>query len=586
MDDQNGKSAFEMASEAATKGRFDEAETLLAGILVETPTHAGAQTLSFGIAMQRRDFAVARKRAEAALVLLPDNPTALSNFGAALIQNGEHEAGLRHLDAAIEASPEHFSARRNRGMIRAALGRYRDAADDLKVAVQTEPKRGDLQMAYADALIESGQFEDAAAVIRNALKNNIGPPTDRNYLWGRLMFRMGRFADARQAFSTVLSADPDKMKHYQALAAASYHSGATVDAERITRAAIENFPSQTRSSGTPALRVLVLDAFGEESFTNIEHHPIVYAQGNFPSFLPAGRIAFTHVLSDTIGNLDDVLDLSEFDIALNNRPVFERIDARGHAERTDRMGAALPMPLVNTPAAVKQTTRAGNAKRFAAAETFTFPHTIRIAHEADVAATRDRILAEMALPIILRPSHTNSGHGATQVQDEAELTSILQNHPFADFYAIAYHDCRSEDGLFRRYRIAIIGDTMRPCGMHFGSDWNVHGESLTTLDWKTLGLDKEEIAFHASPEAVLGAAPEDVFREVTDTTDLDIYGIDFGFRTDGRVVVYEINAAMGLSLAGLSSGTSPDYRTPFAHEMMHAIEAYLFDRAGKPMPTG
>lgn len=585
MDNRIGSTPFTRASEAAKNGRLDEAESLLSAILVETPTHAEAHTLSFAVAMRRQDFAVARKRAEAALMLLPDNPTALSNLAAALIQNGEHEAAMRHLDAAIETSPNHFSARRNRGMMYAALDRFADAATDLKAAVQSEPDRGDAQMAYADALIESGQFEDAMSVIRNAAKLNLGPPIERNYLWGRLMFRMGRFTDARQAFSTVLSADPDQLKYYQAFAASQYHCGDIIDAKRITRAAIERFPSQTRSTGTPALRVLVLEALGEESFSHISRHPIVYSQGNFPSFLPADRIAFTHVLSDSVENLDDVMDLSQFDIALNNRPVFERIDARGHAERVSRIAAALPMPLVNTPAAVKQTTREGNARRFAAADKFIFPRTMKITHSADVAATCDRVLAEMEVPVILRPRHTNSGHGARLIQSEADLSKVLHNHPFADFYAIAYHDCQSGDGLFRRYRVSCIGDTIRPCGLHFGSGWNVHGESLTTLDWKTLGLDKEEIAFHETPEAVLGATPEDVFREVADTTELDIYGIDFGFRRDGRVVVFEINAAMGMSLAGLSRGVSPDYRTPYAHEMMHAIEAYLFDRAGKSPPT-
>jgi Flp pilus assembly protein TadD len=231
MNEPTGMSALAKVREAAQNSRFDEAETLLSAILVETPTDAEAHTLSFAIAMQRQDFTVARKRAEAALAFLPDNPTFLSNLGAALMQSGDHETAMGHLDAAIEASPDHFTARRNRGMLYAALGRYTDAANDLKVAVQTEPNRGDAQMAYADALIESRQFETAIAVIREAARLKIGRPIERTYLWGRLMFRMGRFEDARQAFSTVLSADPDQMKYYQACAAANYHSGAVFDAK-------------------------------------------------------------------------------------------------------------------------------------------------------------------------------------------------------------------------------------------------------------------------------------------------------------------------------------------------------------------
>lgn len=583
MDDPTGLSALEKAKEAANKGRFDEAETLLSAILAETPTDAEAHTLNFAIAMQRRNFPVARKRAEAALALLPDNAATHSNLGAALIQCGEHEMAMRHLDAALSASPDHFTARRNRGMLYAALGRYTDAANDLKVAVQSRPERGDAHLAYANALIESGQFDDAITVIRNSAKHNVGQPLERNYLWGRLMFRMGRFEDARQAFSTVLSADPEQMRFYQAFAAANYHSGATVDAERITRAAIEKFPSQTRSTGTPALRVLVLEALGEDSFTTIDRNRVAYPQGNFPAYFPADQIAFTHVLADNIQNLSDALDLSEFDIALNNRPVFERIDARGHADRVDSMAADLPIPLVNTPAAVKQVTREANARRFAEAERFVFPRTIRVAHEADVTATRDQILSKIEFPVILRPLHTNSGHGVSLVQNETELAELLRNHPFADFYAIAYHDCQSEDGYFRRYRCACIGNKTIPCGLHVGSGWNVHGEDRGKLDWSGLGFDKEEIAFYENPSAMLGSAPEDYFREITDAIDLDIYGFDFGYRRDGRVIVYEVNSAMGLSLAGARMDTS--YRKNYRTSLINLIETYLFDRAGKSPPA-
>lgn len=583
MNDPTELNAFAKATEAAKNRRFDEAESLLAAILMETPADAEAHTLSFTIAMQRRDFAEAQKRAEAALLHLPDDPTARGNLGAALIQNGEHETAMHHLDAAIKTAPNHFLARRNRGMLFTVLGRFTDAANDLRIAVKTEPERGDARMAYADALIESGQIQEAIAVIREAAKHNIGPPIERNYLWGRLMFRMGRYGDARQAFSAVLSADPNQMEYYQAFAAAHFHNGDTIQAKRITRAAIQKFPSQTRSTGTPALRVLVLEAFGEESFTHIDRYPISYRQGNFPAGMPANRIAFTHVLSDSIDDLSDALDLSEFHVALNNRPVFERIEARGHADHVDRMSAALPMPLINTAAAVKRTTREGNAKNFAAAENFIFPRTIRIAHEADVAATRDRILAEMEFPVILRPLHTNSGHGVMLVQTEAELSEILRSHPFADFYAIAYHNCQSTDGYFRRYRFARIGDKMVPCGLHVGSGWNVHGEDRSVLDWFGLGIDKEEIAFYEEPSALLDSAPEDYFRDIIDAIDLDIYGFDFGFRLDGRCIVYEINAAMGLSLAGVSSDDS--YREAYRTAVKNDIETYLFDRAGITPPA-
>ncbi len=583
MSDSTEMNALAKATEAARSGRLDEAETLLAAILIETPTNTAAQTLSFTIARRRGDHAVARQRAEAALELMPDDPVILSNLGAALIMAGAYDDAKTRLDAAIDTAPKLFSPRHNRALLYMMLGHFAEAADDLAVAIDAEPDRADVRIAFADALIESGQLEKAAAHIRELARLGIGEPIRRAYYWGRLLYFSGRFADARNTFAEVLSAAPNEMMYYRTLAAASFHSGDPEHAERLTRAAFKKFPKNDRSRGTPALRVLVLEAYGADCFTGIDRHPIQYTQGNFAAYLPVGRIAYTHVLTDVVEDLDAVLDLSQYDLALNNRSVFERIDARGQAERFDRMAAALPMPVVNTPAATKGVTRAGNAARFANAERFTFPRTLPISHEADVAATRDRILTELPLPIIQRPLHTHSGHGVTLLRDESDLSEFLALYPFSEFYAIAYHDCQSKDGLFRRYRLACIDGQLRPCGMHVGSDWNVHGEGRETLDWTGLGLDKEEIAYHEHPETVLGGAPEDVFREIVDAIDLDIYGIDFGFRRDGGIIVYEINAAMGLSLTGERTGAG--YRQPYKAGVISAIETCLFDRAGKAPPA-
>ena len=200
MSEPKESTAFEQASEAAKQGRLDEAETLLATVLVETPKDARAQTLSFAIAMRRGDFGLARKRAEAALTLMPGDPSMLSNLGAALIQDNHTEAAMPHLNAAVEADSKHFFARRNRGMLKASLGQYTEAVEDIRIAVAAQPNRSDTRMALADALTESGQHEEAAAVIREAKDRNIGSQVERTYYWGRLMFRMNRFADARQAF--------------------------------------------------------------------------------------------------------------------------------------------------------------------------------------------------------------------------------------------------------------------------------------------------------------------------------------------------------------------------------------------------
>ncbi len=578
MSEPQEMTAFAQASEAAKNGRLDDAETLLAAVLLETPRDSKAQTLSFAIAMQRKDFALARKRAEAALTLMPDDPSMLSNLGAALIQSNDFAAAMPHLNAAIEADPNHFYARRNRGMLKATLGEYAEAAADIKVAVAAQPDRGDTRMALADALIESGLHEEAAAAIREAKDLNVGSQLERTFFWGRLMFRMNRFTDARQSFAAVLSADASEMKHYRALAAASFHCGDMLHAQKVTAGAYRKFPSFERGSADSDFRVLVLEPMGLDFFTDIGRHPVNYIMGNFPAFLPIDRITYTHAIADTGCDLNDALDMGQFDIAINNRPVFERLEARKHADEYQKWVSELPIPIVNSPAAVSKMTREANAKRFADAENFIFPRTIGVRHGTNIDATVEQVLANTRFPIILRPRHTHVGHGVMLIEDEDGLREVLRQNPLSYFYAIDYHDCTSPDGLFRRYRIACIDGHLIPDGLRADFKWNVHSWEHGPEKWAELGFDVEEKNFWENPEEVLGAPPEEFFRDIVDATDLDVFGIDFGIRKeDGRIIVFEVNSAMAIANGG-DLETFP-YRTAQCDQIKGMITDMLFEKA-------
>ncbi len=566
------------ATDAAKNGRLDEAESVLRGLLLETPKDAEAHNLIFAIAMQRRDFQLARKRAEAALTHLPDDARALNNLGSVLMQFDDYDGALAKFDAAVEIAPSYFFARRNRGLLHLSFERFVEAAADFKAAVAAQPNRADTRIALADALIEIGQVDAATAEIQTAVKLGTGSHAEQTYIGGRLLYRMGKFPAARQAFAAALSSDPTKMKHYRALAAASFHSGDAIYGKEVTRACVERFPSIERGPGEPAQRVLVLEALGEDCFTTMGRKGLNYRPGNYPAFMPPERIAYTHVLTDTIDTLGGVIDLGKFDLAINNRSVHERLVMRGQVDRFDRIVAELPMPLINPPKAVAQATRLNNSRKFANAEHFIFPRTIKVTHETDAAATRSRLLDEISLPLILRPLDTQLGIGAVLVRDETALEQHFSTSPYSDFYAIEYHDCISEDGLFRRYRYACIGGQLVPDNMHAAKEWNVHGHGRDTLDWYGQGLDREEMAYLEDPESVLGALPEVLFKEIADNTPLDIFGIDFGFRKDGRIVVFEANAAMAITEADLNKFP---YRRAGWKEAVARVEAYFSEKAAQ-----
>lgn len=576
---QNDKNGLAPAKEAYRKGNLTEAESLLTTLLMASPDNAEAHTLRVAVAMRRGDFVRAREHAEKTVSLLPKDPTARGNLGSALMQLGDNAGALTHLDAAIAIDPEHVLARRNRGILYVALQRFDDAITDLRAALARDPGRVVARIALADALIETDQFEAAAAEIREAAKHGDELAVERSYVWGRLMFRMGRYADARRAFEAVTSQNPHEMKHYLALSAATFHCGDVRNAKKITRECFKRFPAGERAAGEPELRILVLEGFSFDHLSDIGRDPYNYAPSNFIGGMRPGRIAFTHVMTDCIDSLAAVVDLDRFDIAYNNRVVYERTREYGTAENLARITAEVPVPLINPPAAVAETTREANALRFADAERFIFPRTIRVDHGVDAAKTRTRILETLRLPIILRPLDTHIGLNAFLLESERDLDNALANQPLSSLYAIEYHDCASDDGLFRRYRFSCIDGELDSENMHAASSWNVHSTERLALDWFERGLDREELAFVDEPEATLGSRPEDLFREIIDKTKLDIYGFDFGFCRDGRIVVFEVNAAMSFSF-GEDYDAFP-YRVVQRDRMASRIEAYFFERAGK-----
>jgi hypothetical protein len=333
------------------------------------------------------------------------------------------------------------------------------------------------------------------------------------------------------------------MGHYTALAAACYHCGDPVQADKVTRAAFKKFPAFERGAAAPELRVLVLESLGVTPYDVLPRGNFAYTRGNFISCMVPGRIAYTHVVTDCIDSLGSVLDLDRFDLVYNNCVVHETTVSQGQAAHLER---------------------------------FVFPRTIRVEHALEPGPTKARILERLTLPIILRPLFSHVGFGAKLVRTERELEEAIATAPFSELYAIEYHDCQSADGLYRRYRFACVDGQLSANSLQIASQWNVHAKERETLGWFERGFDREETAFYDEPAKLLGAEPADVFREIVRSTPLDIYGIDFGFARDGRIVVFEINAAMALGLD--TDFRKYPNRKPCADRFAAEVEALFFAR--------
>ncbi len=569
------------ASEALYAGRLDDAVRLLSKILKKRPRNALAHNLAAIAHLQSRNAAKALAHAQRAVDLDPENFRYRSNLGAVLMFAGQADAAMAHFDQVIAGAPNDHLARQHRGLLNARIWQLDEAIEDLRVAVKHNGNDIKSRLALAEVLIEVGKFDEAQQELRAAEKISGGKQSARwQYIWGRCMYRRGRFGDAQYAFNSALHAEPGNLNHYVALACASFHYGDLERARKITRATFAKFPSASRQSGKPELRVLVLEALGHHYFHELPFGSFKHWGGNFIAHMPAGRVAYTHAVVDGVDSLAGAIDLGQFDLAYSNMVVHELLESQIDAAHLDRIMAELPMPVINRPELVTNTARDSNARKFATRDKFVFPRTIRIDHDLDRSTAHSQVLEALRLPVILRPLHTHVGVGAKLVRTERELEAEIARRSFSKFYAIEYHDCQSDDGLFRRYRIACVDGRLLPNSLHVATDWNVHSMGREALDWYERGLDREEEAFRAEPGRVLKAEPEDVFKSILENTALDIYGFDFGMSRDGRIVVFEVNAAMALGLE--FDFRKYPYRKSIADELILEIENYFLRVARAP----
>ena len=298
-------------------------------------------------------------------------------------------------------------------------------------------------------------------------------------------------------------------------------------------------------------------------------------QGNisYGQLMPRGAFDRTvwymeHARDDQLAELGDyavVLNaIGDPDIAQASRP---KVD--------DFLGGCI-RPVLNPPDRIAMTFRHRIGETLAAIPDLVAPRTLRlsadeIAEGPGVAAAR----AGLGWPVIARPTGSHGGKGLVLVEDAAEL-DIIASEPDADAYVTAFHDYRSPDGFYRKYRMIFVD--RRPYAYHLaiGPHWMVHHRSAEMAN--DPARIAEELAFLRDPQTAIGARAMAAIRAIGIRLDLDYGGIDFGLTTDGQVLLFEANATM---LTHLEPADGPfSAKNPFIEPILRAFQAHLTARAG------
>ncbi|MBF0563299.1 MAG: hypothetical protein HQL37_15100, partial [Alphaproteobacteria bacterium] len=228
-------------------------------------------------------------------------------------------------------------------------------------------------------------------------------------------------------------------------------------------------------------------------------------------------------------------------------------------------------PVLNPPAAVARTRRDLTPTLLAGIPGVVVPAVMRA--NVPLPSPAELAAAGIGWPFLVRPIGSHGGKGLVRVDGpEADVVAAAETEAF---YITAFHDFRSADGYWRKYRMIYVDHEPFAYHLAISQDWLVHYFSADMLaePWKR----DEECRFLEQPAQVLGAQAMDALAAIGHRLDLDFGGVDFSLLADGSILVFEANATMLVQL----TDRVEDF--PYKHihvpKIFRAFEAMLEERS-------
>jgi hypothetical protein len=235
-----------------------------------------------------------------------------------------------------------------------------------------------------------------------------------------------------------------------------------------------------------------------------------------------------------------------------------------------------PRPVLNRPERIAKLTRDGTWSLLKTAPGLVIPINARIDRKTLEKAGLGELRVETILdggtfPIIARPLDSHLGDGLCKLDAAAAIQDYLLSRPEPEFYIAPFVDYRQRDGLYRKYRVALIDG--RPYAVHMGLSrhWMIN---YVNADMKESAEKRaEEARFMADFDHDFAVRHASALRAIADRTDLEYLPFDCGETSDGRLLLFELGTNMIVH-----SMDPPDifpYKQPQMKKVFGAFQAML-----------
>lgn len=205
-----------------------------------------------------------------------------------------------------------------------------------------------------------------------------------------------------------------------------------------------------------------------------------------------------------------------------------------------------PKPVVNAPQYIPATGRDTASMLLQNVPGLHIPLTVRIARSdlQDIASGKTSLsgfLPEGNFPIILRPFGSQAGRDLDRLYGPEEIVSYLAKVDATEFFLSAFIDYSGQDGLFRKYRVALIDGQPYACHMAVSSNWMVHYVNAGMYEDAQKRAEELDFMEHFDKFAYRHQA---ALNAIYQRTKLDYLCIDCAESHDGELLIFEIDHTM------------------------------------------
>lgn len=235
-----------------------------------------------------------------------------------------------------------------------------------------------------------------------------------------------------------------------------------------------------------------------------------------------------------------------------------------------------PRPVLNAPDKIEALSRNAASALLGDAPGLVMPSTARIEKQtlAQLASAELRMTAVIAdgdFPVIVRPVDSHAGQGLMKIDSAGDIDAYLQNRTEDEFYISRFVDYSGADGLFRKYRIVLIGGRPYVCHMALSRHWMVHYLNAEMTDKPENRA--EEARFMANFDEDFARRHAAAFQAIYERAGLDYLGIDCGETADGALLIFEIDSNM--IVHAMDPVDMFPYKQPQMHKVFSAFRAML-----------